>query len=1099
MIKKKTQTIPENINLPSYFVGIGASAGGLEALEEFLKKMPADTDMAFIIVQHLSPDYKSLMVELLSRKTKMKVLQIEDGMMVEANTVYLVPPKKNLEIYHSQLILTDQIRDTGLNLPIDIFFRSLAADKGKYAIGIILSGTGSDGTLGVKAIKEHGGLVMVQDYKDAKFDGMPKSAMSTGLVDYILEGAQMSEALVKFIKHPLVKQASKEEPKTKAETDFVKILSIVRTKVGEDFSYYKPKTIIRRIERRISVNQLHDADEYIQLLLQSPKESEILSREFLIGVTQFFRDKEAFEILEQKVIPELFKNKEDNMPARLWSVACSTGEEAYSIAILCKEYLRKSKISGNIQIFATDLDKEAVRFAGQGIYPESIVSDVPPDLLERYFIKKREAYQIIEEVRQSVIFSSHNVISDPPFSKVDLISCRNLLIYFKLEMQEKVLALFQYSLQNDGFLFLGSSESLSAMSDIYDVIDSKSKIFRHKKGIKVPLLSNLLRLKSIPREREKQTVEFFPVANPPTSDIMGGEIYEKIVNHLAPAGMIIDSNSNIIHLFKDAQKYLVFPEGKPSYNLIEIANPQISMVLSNMLYKVRKEAKEVVLKKVKFEHPDGISYLNLTARPVVIKKGTQNYVLILIEKEQDKKYIDENPENVFDFNEQAAERIKELEREIQYRDENLQTTIEELETSNEELQATNEELVSSNEELQSTNEELQSVNEELYTVNSQYQEKINELTTLNNDVTNLLTNTQIGTLFLDSNLTVRKFTLEITKIINVMEIDIGRPFKHLTLNCNYPEIYDDVVATLDSLKKKEVEVLAENDEWYLVKIQPYRHEDKSIHGILITMVDISALQKSREKFKILFETMMHGVVYQDANGKIISANPAAERILGLSLEKMLGLTSIDPRWKAIRENGEEFPGDEHPAMIALKTGEIVKNVLMGVFNPANNAITWIRITATPLFKKGKNKPYEVYAIFEDITGQRASEMMLKETEEDLELSQKKYQMLFNSLKFGFAYHKIITDKEGLPIDYQFIKINDAFEKLTGLKKENVVGKTIKNILPDIEDFWIEMYGRVALENKSHDFEHYSASLNKNFKVHCYSPEKEYFAAIFEEV
>jgi two-component system CheB/CheR fusion protein len=279
--------------------------------------MPADTDMAFIIVQHLSPDYKSLMVELLSRKTKMKVLQIEDGMMVEANTVYLVPPKKNLEIYHSQLILTDQIRDTGLNLPIDIFFRSLAADKGKYAIGIILSGTGSDGTLGVKAIKEHGGLVMVQDYKDAKFDGMPKSAMSTGLVDYILEGAQMSEALVKFIKHPLVKQASKEEPKTKAETDFVKILSIVRTKVGEDFSYYKPKTIIRRIERRISVNQLHDADEYIQLLLQSPKESEILSREFLIGVTQFFRDKEAFEILEQKVIPELFKNKEDNMPARL--------------------------------------------------------------------------------------------------------------------------------------------------------------------------------------------------------------------------------------------------------------------------------------------------------------------------------------------------------------------------------------------------------------------------------------------------------------------------------------------------------------------------------------------------------------------------------------------------------------------------------------------------------------------------------------------------------------------------------------------------------------------------------------------------------------
>ncbi len=1239
---------------PTHFIGVGASAGGLEALEDFLAPMPDDTGMAFIVVQHLSPDYKSMMAELLSRKTSMRVAQIEDGVKPEANCIYLIPPKKNLQIYHAQLFLTEQLRDTGLYLPIDIFFRSLAVDQGKKAVGVILSGTGSDGTLGIRAIKEHGGMIMVQTCSHAKFDGMPKSAIETGLADYILDADKMSDALVKYVKHPLVVRADDVQKPSREETDFIKILSLIRTQVGEDFSYYKPKTIIRRIERRISVNQMQDVEEYIRLLLRSREECEILAREFLIGVTQFFRDKEAYDFLEEKVIPELFRQPEN--PIRLWSAGCSTGEEAYSIAMLCLEYMEANKIDANIKVFATDLDKAAVKFAGLACYPESIVADVSMERLQRHFVKKQETYQISDRLRQMVIFSNHNVISDPPFSKINMVACRNLLIYFKPEMQKKVLGLFQYSLADQGCLFLGGSESLTGVSEDFEVIHSKWKIFRHKAGRKITLF---------PRSRDagvrvKTAVQARPAPPPADQNLkrhkIQGDLYESVVNHFAPAGVIVDGENMIIHLFKDVQKYLVFPEGKPSYNLIELANPQLSMVLSNMLYKVRKEKTEVTLNKVKFKDQEKETFLNLAASPLSMKKSKETFVVLAIREHETGRPADAGEDDGgFDYDEQASERIRELERELQYRDENLQTTIEELETSNEELQATNEELVSSNEELQSTNEELQSVNEELYTVNSQYQEKIKELTTLNNDVNNLLANTNIGTLFLDSQLTVRKFTPEITKLVNVLDVDVGRPFSHLTFNCDDKSLHQRVNDVLDTLAGDEIEIHAHDGEWYLLRIQPYRHADRSIHGVLLTQINITtlkramelnaklskaveqsagsivitdtegrieyvnrsfsqvtgyafeevrgktpailnsgrhpksfyqqlweriksgktwhgeiqnrnkrgdlfwesatispvkndqgeitnflavkeditgkkateeALLRSEEKYRTLFETMTQGVVYQDPEGKIISVNPAAERILGLRRDQLMGLTSRDPRWKSIRENGEAFSGEAHPAMVALKTGKKVENVIMGVYNPKEDRTRWIKISAIPHFRPGEDAPYQVYATLDDVTEQKsaerrltekdqearqrnaklqsANEMLrqtnqtLTETVKELELSRKKYRMLFNSLAFGFAYHKIITDDAGAPTDYEFITVNQAFEKLTGLKEEDVIGKTVKQALPDTEDFWIETYGRVALEGKTFEFEHYSEALGKHFKVSSYSPERGYFAAVFNE-
>jgi len=877
---------------PTHYVGIGASAGGLEALEVYFEHIPNNTGMSFIVVQHLSPDYKSMMVELLLRRTRMKVIQIEDGMQAEANCIYLIPPKKNLTIFHSKLILTEQIRNSTLNLPIDIFFRSLAIDQQKKAVGVILSGTGSDGTLGIKAIKEQGGLVMVQDYNNAKFDGMPKSAISTGLVDYILDADKMGDALVKYVSHPSVLN-DELLALTSEETDFIKILSLIRTNLGEDFSYYKPKTIIRRIERRISVNQLQDSDEYIKLLLNSKNECETLAKEFLIGVTQFFRDKEAWQIIEKDVLPKILDKKEQQANIRFWSAGCSTGEEAYSMAILCREYMDSKNLNLDLKIFATDLDKAAVKFAGYGIYPESIVADVPQEYLYKYFIKKEGSYQVNEIIRQMVIFANHNVTNDPPFSKISLVTCRNLLIYFKTEMQQKVQHLFQYSLSKGGFLFLGSSESLNGSLDAFEIVSSKWKIFKYKENYLTPPLANLIN----PQNQARTVVSSIPKVQESveqkvaTSDFF---LYEKALNFFAPAGVIVDKNNNIIHFFKDVKRFFEFPEGKASFNLLELANNQLSIVLSNLLHKARKEKSEVNLNKFKFKEGEKIIFLNLSAKVISLNRTKNEYVVLAITEEQRHYNTEINSEIVFNYDEQAAERIRELEQELQFRDENLQTTVEELETSNEELQATNEELVSSNEELQSTNEELQSVNEELYTVNSQYQSKINDLTELNNDINNLLVNTRIGTLFLDSQLFIRKFTSEITNTINVMEIDIGRPFSHITFNCNYMNLYEDVNSVLNTLIIKEIEVKANNGSWYLIKIQPYRHADRSIHGILITQININTLKKTRIinlKLSQAIEQSANSVIITDTEGNIEYANKKFIDISGYPMEECIGRNS----------------------------------------------------------------------------------------------------------------------------------------------------------------------------------------------------------------
>ncbi|KAF0195690.1 MAG: two-component system chemotaxis family CheB/CheR fusion protein [Bacteroidetes bacterium] len=890
-------------------VGIGASAGGLEALEVFFRNMPINSGMAFIVVQHLSPDYKSLMGELLSRYTTMEIFRAEDGIMVEPDSVYLIPPKKNMTMFHGKLFLTEQDTNRGLNLPIDIFLRSLAQDKGTDSIGIILSGTGSDGTLGIRAIKEAGGMVMVQDDQSAKFDGMPRSSIATGLVDYILPPDKMPEELIKFVKHPYINKTGKiENIISKDEDILTKILKIVREKVGVDFSFYKPATILRRLEKRISINQISKIENYISYLNQSPTEARILYKELLIGVTQFFRDQEAFNVTREKVIPDIFKNKQPGGNIRIWSVGCSTGEEAYSLAILFREYMDENKIDLDVKVFATDLDSESIEYASAGVYPESIISDVLPDRLRSYFLKRENSYIVSERIRRMVIFASHNILKDPPFTKIDLIVCRNMLIYLNSAMQRRIMAMFYYSLVQTGHLFLGSSETVGEIADGYSTISSKWKVYKVKHGYRLPAQYTFHNtITSLRDNRYKNRPDGIPV---PANDVFRIEnIYEDLVAGFLPPGVLLDSRLDLIHVFKDASRFLRIPQGKANLNILKMVLPEISVVLGSLLHKVAKEKKELIFREVQIILNNQLTYIDIGCRIIEEGRGKTTYFLVtFIEKqttESESVRVDD-----FDLKSHYSERFSELERELQYTRENLQATIEELETSNEELQSTNEELIASNEELQSTNEELQSVNEELYTVNSEYQNKIEELTQLTNDMNNLLKNTNIGTLFLDKFLRIRRYTPAITKTINVMDMDIGRPVFHISHNLIYDSFQADIEKILETLVSKELEVLDKASNCYLMRMLPYRTIENAVDGVVLTLIEITERKRLEERIRSERELLLRsldispiGQIIINRDGLINYANKAMGILLGLKEFEITGKHFDSIKWTSKVQKG----------------------------------------------------------------------------------------------------------------------------------------------------------------------------------------------------
>lgn len=923
-VEKPKKELPKNAQEP-VIVALGASAGGLEALQDFFKAVAEDSGLAYVVIQHLSPDYKSLMDELLARYTRLPIHIICDGMQVEADHIYLIPPRKNLSVFKNKLFLEDQNVKKGLNLPIDMFFKSLAAEKGKDSIGVILSGTGSDGTLGTRAIKEAGGMIMAQDEITAKFDGMPRSSIATGLVDYVLPPDKMPGEILNYTKHPFVrKDTSHENILSKNIDSLTKIILILRDYSGIDFSYYKENTIIRRLERRVSINRFNTIEEYLVHLSESDKEKDTLYREMLIGVTRFFRDHEAFASLEKNVIPKIFDQRKDAI--RIWTAGCSTGEEVYSVALLLQEYMTQRNIRCDIKIFATDIDRQSLEIAGQGFYPDSIVSDIDPVLLKKYFTRHENGYQVNENIRKMVVFATHNLLKDPPFSKLDLLICRNLFIYFKPEMQQRLLSMFYYSLNPNGYLFLGSSETIGDMGQAFSNTDIKWKIYHYKAGYKPPII------KSIPSpQKTKQEHETLYASR---SRLHEGVKFEKLLEgalaaHMPPS-VIVDDNGNIVHVINDVNKFINIPSGRFSQNLLAVLPKELALFVSNLLRRVKAENKTVLYRNIVGLKGVGKKNVSLQGRCIRVDNSKFCLISFILEKKEPSP-ITKDAASV-NVEKQISTRMAELEKELQTTKENLQATVEELETSNEELQSSNEELIASNEELQSTNEELQSVNEELYTVNSEYQNKIEELTRLNNDLDNLLRNIEVGAVYIDSNMLIRKITPLVGKITNILPTDIGRPVAHLSVMHQYPEMPDDINKVMDTLQSVDKEIVGKGGENYFVRIRPYRTAKNAVDGILITFVEITKLKIAEGELKmnrnLLNKVLEHNPIANvlvNADGRIHYANRPAEHIFGITREQIMERTYDSSQWKITGLDGNPIPSEELPFSLIKESKKALPN------------------------------------------------------------------------------------------------------------------------------------------------------------------------------
>jgi len=836
---------------PSHFVGIGASAGGLEALQTLLQNLPTNTGACFIIVQHLSPDFKSMMLELLSKHTSMCIENVLNGVTAKPNTIYLLPPKKTMIVANGELLLTDKVPDSGLNLPIDVFFRSLAEDKQHRAIGIILSGTGSDGSRGVKALKEAGALVIAQQPDTAKFDGMPNSAINTGIVDLILRPEDIGQQLASYVQHPFVtgENDSLKDNIESDETVMAEVFNILRIKTNIDFSKYKTGTIARRIERRMTIKQVNSLQSYLTLLFKDVYEVQVLSKELLIGVTRFFRDDDAFSLLKTDIIPKIVSDSKAKSLIRVWVAACSTGEEAYSIAMLIEEELKKQDLVRDVKVFATDVNANSIAEASTGVYSGDIENDIAPELVEAYFSRMPGGnYQISQNIRHRVVFATHNMITDPPFSNIDLVTCRNVLIYFQNAAQSRVLSSLHFALKKGGHLFLGSSENLGELSRHFQTINERQKVFLKITDAKLPLPTNS-QFSSGTNKIERDIPSVTDLMKSYKGNTSGGSalgfINQSLIAEFIPPCMLLDEDLQALHVYGDVSQFIRrLPPGRISTKVEDMVNDDISIAVSSAIQRAKYQGEEVFFTEVKTVVDEVVVTFNLRVK--FLKEhdiaSSPGYFWVIFE------VIDADPaKNVraekFDISEQSKQRIEGLELELKFNKEHLQVTIEELETTNEELQSANEELMSANEELQSTNEELQSVNEELYTVNSEYQEKIVEISQANGDLGEVLSMSKIGIIFLDENLLIRRYTDAVKGYINLQDSDVNRPLHHISTNINYGDMLNDVASVFSNGKTIEKEITLKNKQVLRVVINRYTYDDllKST-GIAITFADISQVR-----------------------------------------------------------------------------------------------------------------------------------------------------------------------------------------------------------------------------------------------------------------
>lgn len=877
-----------------YVVGIGASAGGLEALEKLFHEMPMDTGMAFVVIQHLSPDFETLMDELLARQTKLPIRTADNGMTLEPNTIYLMPSKVEMIVSGGKLLLTEKSKE-GLTMPIDTFFRSLAQDFGSRAIGVILSGAGSDGSRGIVDIHNAGGLVIVQSEETARFSGMPRSAIATGVADLILPPEEIAAALLRFARHPVpgdILLQSNGEPV--GEDSFKRLMRMLKNAHGIDFALYKPSTVMRRIQRRLMLSKsLEDFDRYVDRVASDPEELNALYRDLLIGVTKFFRDRDAFHLIETIVVPDIIDRVPPDEEIRVWVAGCATGEEAYSLAIILHEQLTAADRPLNVKIFATDVHQHSLDIAATGVYPAKALQEVSPSRRDTYFTKVDDDFQVNSALRQMVVFARHNIITDAPFTRMDLISCRNLLIYLQPMAQKKALSLFHFGLKKGGYLFLGPSESPGDLTEEFDCVDLHWRIYRKRRDVRLP-----------PDLRMPLAVE--ALASPRQAKELQGDdqllVYSQLVNQFVPPSVLVDNRRRIIHIFNRAGQFLQIHDGRPSNDILDNLDTDMKTAVAGAIQRAAKERKPVSYSGFQLERDGQPQSIRLTVTPIFNDLAELTHYLISFEPMQPLALsagAAESSEGAFEADDLSRARIASLETELQRTRENLQATIEELETSNEELQAANEELIASNEELQSTNEELHSVNEELYTVNAEYQKKITELTELSEDMDNLLSSTEVGVIFLDSDLSIRKFTPLVRKLFNISETDIGRSFDHFTHNIEYDRLMDDIRSVHKSDQMLEREVRDRFGHWHLLRICPYRSKAQA-EGIVITIVDIQSLKSTQQQLtekdrelRAILEYSPAFMFIKDLDGRYKIASGGALRHLGVTPDEVVGKTDYD--------------------------------------------------------------------------------------------------------------------------------------------------------------------------------------------------------------
>ncbi|HVB55776.1 MAG TPA: chemotaxis protein CheB [Candidatus Acidoferrales bacterium] len=1081
-------------------VAVGASAGGLEAFRQLLSTLPNNTGMAFVFIQHLDPKHHSLLSELLAKTCSMPVVEAKNETKVEPNHVYVIPPNVNMGILRRRFQLTPRKDEPGQYCPIDFFMRSLAEARNSHPIGVVLSGTASDGTRGLSAIKAEGGITFSQDERSAKYNGMPHSAIASGCVDFILPPEKIGKELARisghsYLRHEVVgsRNAGVKKPKRRNE-HFDRIFALLRKTCGINFRGYKTATIQRRTLRRMALHKIEHVSDYMTYLEKHPSETETLCQDFLIPVTSFFRDLEAFETLKDKVFPAILKDKTNKGNIRIWAPGCSTGEETYSLAIVLLEFLGDRASSFQVQLFGTDVNERGIEKARAGIYQERISQEIMPERLRRFFVKADEGYRVTKGVRDLCVFAKHNLSEDPPFSHMNLVACRNLLIYLGPELQSKVMPILHYALRPSGFLMLGQAESVAAFPDLFDPADKKHKIFA-KRAVGTRLhydfSANLYpRETSIPIEAREQ--------NGISMDLDRQNEADRIVlKKYAPPGVVINENMEVLQFRGAIGPYIEPAPGRASLHLLKIAKKEFVAELRTAVNRAKKNHAQVKRRSVEFRRNGQLKSVNFSVEPLESSNESRQY-LILFERTS----LPASPHGkvtgkLRGIGRTAKGEIAQIRRKLATAEEHLRSIIESKEASDEEYQSANEEVLSANEELQSTNEELetskeelQSANEELNTVNDELHNRNIDLDRVNSDLNNVLASTSMPVVVVDRGLRIRRLTTASAKVLKILPSDIGRPIMDIRSDINLPNLGELIAGVIETLSPKELEVQDHQGHWYSLNIRPYRTTDDKIDGAVLVLSDIDPLKrlnerllKAKEFTEDIIDTVREPLAVLAKDLKVLYVNP--------SFLKTFEVNRSDAEGKPLDRLGN---GQWNiPNLLAALEAVISKDTPLSDFEVERDFPdlgTKIMLLNARRIIDGHSDESMMLLAIEDITERRRNDEALRESEG-------KYRTLFDSIDEGFC---IIEKVEGEPLDFRYVEANPAFAPQSGAS--SVVGKTVRQAFPGEPEEWFETYDAILKTGESKRFERVLVTHGRTLELYAFRVEDKTHrrvAVIFKDI